>query len=168
MAEKEKKLKIILERTYNVPLRKGWLKAPRYKRTNRAVVELRSFLSRHMKSEDLKIGKKLNELMWQHGIKNPPHHVKVNAKKDEDGVVKVELEGFEYVEPVKPQKKEEKPTGLKGKLAETLGKTDKSKEESKEEPKEEKKKEMKATEKTKKTVPEAKTKDKSSSPKEKK
>ncbi|MBW2971015.1 60S ribosomal protein L31 [Candidatus Woesearchaeota archaeon] len=90
-----------LERTYNVPLRKEFQKVPRYRRSKRAVDALRKFMMQHMKSEDIKIGKHLNEHIWKHGIKNPPHHVKVNAVKDDEGVVRVELFGFKYEDATK-------------------------------------------------------------------
>jgi len=96
-----------LERVYNIPLRKEFQKAPRYKRAKKAVNALRNFLKKHMKSEDIKIGKQLNLKIWKHGIKNPPHHVKVNAVKDDKGIVKTELYGIPYEE-VKEKKKEAK------------------------------------------------------------
>ena len=80
-----------LERTYNVPLRKEYMKAPRWNRTKKAVTALRQFLAKHMKSEKVLLSKELNEEMWKYGIQNPPHHVKVNAVKDDKGVVKADL-----------------------------------------------------------------------------
>ena len=80
-----------VERTYNVPLRKEYMKAPRWNRTKKAVIALRQFLAKHMKSEKVLLSKELNEEMWKHGIQNPPHHVKVNAVKDDKGVVKADL-----------------------------------------------------------------------------
>ncbi len=112
--EKDKKTKIILERTYNVPLRKDFLKAPRYKRTNRAVSSLRAFLKRHMKSDDIKIGKHLNLALWKKGIKNPPHHIKITAIKDEKGIVRAEIVGKEIELERKKKVKEEE--GLVEKL----------------------------------------------------
>jgi len=44
-----------------------------------------------MKGNEVKIGTFLNKELWKNGIKNPPHHVKVIAEKDEDGVVRAEL-----------------------------------------------------------------------------
>jgi len=88
-----KKQDTTVERVYNVPLRKEFLKVPRWKRTKKAVAALRQFLSRHMKSEDVRISKELNEKLWDNGIKNPPHHVKVTVKKDDKGVVRAELFG---------------------------------------------------------------------------
>ena len=101
-----------LERTYNVPLRKEFLKVPKYKRAKKAVTALKQFLVKHMKSDDVKIGRYLNDEIWKHGIKNPPHHVKLNAVKDKDGLVTAELVGAPIVEKeeeeTKGEKKEEK------------------------------------------------------------
>lgn len=97
-----------LERTYNVPLRKEYMKAPRWSRTKKAVTALRQFLAKHMKSEDVRLSKELNESMWKHGIQNPPHHVKVKAVKDDKGVVKAELFSAE-----KPASKKKAPAEKK-------------------------------------------------------
>ena len=90
MAKKET-TKTVLERVYNVPLRKEYMKAPNWKRTPKAVKALREFIGKHMKSENVIIGKYANQLLWKNGIKNPPHHIKVNAVKDDKGKVAVEL-----------------------------------------------------------------------------
>jgi len=138
MAEKEE-TKIVLERTYNVPLRKEWLKSPKWKRTKKASRALREFLQRHMKSDDVKIGPLVNEKLWHHGIKNPPHHIKVVVKKDSTGIVTAELEGTKA-----PVKAEPKKKGVEKKIAEA----EKPKvEEKKEEVKEEKKEEAEVKEK---------------------
>jgi len=92
MAKKETS-KTVLERTYNVPLRKEYQKVPRWRRSKKAVSALRQFLMHHMKSEDVKLSKELNEQVWLHGIRNPPHHVKVTVIKDDKGVVHAELFG---------------------------------------------------------------------------
>ena len=92
MAE-EKKPKIVLERVYTIPLRKEFLKSPKYKRSKKAVSALRSYLQRHMKSDSIKIGKSLNEKIWARGIRNPPHHVQVSAAKEDKGTVGLEIIG---------------------------------------------------------------------------
>ncbi len=102
-----------LERTYNVPLRKGFQKAPRYKKAKKAVKTLKEFLARHMKVDikDVKIGPVINKKIWERGIRKPPHHVKVTAVKEDD-IVKAELFGHKY-EALKletEEKKEEKKT----------------------------------------------------------
>ncbi|MAF34852.1 hypothetical protein CMO91_03320 [Candidatus Woesearchaeota archaeon] len=100
-----------MERTYIIPLRKEWLKAPRYKRAKKAVTALKEFIQRHMKSETVKIGKKLNHALWERGIKNPPHKIKVNCKKEEEHCL-VELHGHKFEE----KKVEEPKKGLADKL----------------------------------------------------
>ena len=100
--------KTVLERTYNVPLRREYQKAPQWRRTKKAVSALRQFLQKHMKSENVKLGKELNDKLWQHGIKNPPHHVKVSVTKDDQGEVRAELFGIQKKEVKKVEKKEVK------------------------------------------------------------
>ena len=138
MAKKETKPKTVLERVYIVPLRKEFQKAPRWRRTKKAVKALREFIIKHMKSEDVKIGKYLNLGLWKHGIKNPPHHLKVNAVKDDKNTVFVELaelpkeailekkkeaekakEKEKKEKEKKPEEKEKKPEAKEGKTEET-------------------------------------------------
>jgi len=109
MAKEKKKeeKKIVLERVYNIPLRKKYQRAPRWKRTNRAVKAVREFVLKHMKAKEIKVGKYLNLGLWKHGAKNPPHHIKVNCKKDEDDLVTIELVGAPEEKPKEPKKKEE-------------------------------------------------------------
>lgn len=120
-AKKEKK-KTTEERTYNIPLRREFLKVPRYKRSKKAVSAVRKFLSKHMKSDNVKVGKYLNLKIWERGIKNPPHHVKVTAKKDEDGTVFAELAG------APAEKKETKKEEAKEKKEKAEKKTEQGKE----------------------------------------
>ena len=89
----------MLEREYNVPLRREFLKSPRYKRTNRAVSALKAFISKHMKSDDVSVGRHLNNKLWENGIKNPPHKVTVLATKDDSGKVTVELKDIPELRP---------------------------------------------------------------------
>ncbi|MFC1730899.1 50S ribosomal protein L31e [candidate division KSB1 bacterium] len=148
-----------LERTYTIPLRRFWLNAPKNKRAKRAVSAVKNFLARHMKQEDpsqIKIGSKLNHLLWEKGIKNPPGKVKVTVIKEDDGLVKVELFGHKYVVKKKVEKKEEE-GGIAGKLKSALGKKDEpKKEEAEEEKKEESKKEEKHVKKEEKPKEEKK------------
>ncbi len=132
-----------LERTYNIPLRKEYRKVANWKQTKKAVKATKEFLARHMKSNDIRLGKHLNEKLWQHGIKNPPHHVKVTTIKDDKGVVRAELFGHKI-----EKKKEEKKKSRLEEVAQKVGlKTDKKpteKEERKTETKSEEKKEKPA------------------------
>jgi len=99
----------LLERVYNIPLRKEFRKVPRWKKTKKATTALRQFLQKHMKSDNVKLSKEINEELWKHGIKNPPHHVKVNVTKDSEGAVKAELFGVKKkVEKEAPKKEKSK------------------------------------------------------------
>jgi len=100
-----------LERTYNIPLRSEWLKVPRYKRAKKAIVGLKTFVMKHMKTKTVSVGKFANEAIWARGMKSPPHHLKVTILKKDD-VAYVELFG----KPIVTEKKVEKKS-----LAEKLG-----------------------------------------------
>lgn len=113
MATAKKEAAIVLERTYNVPLRKEYQKAPRWKRTEKAVVALRQFLARHMKSEIVLLSPALNEQLWLHGIKNPPHHVKVTVTKNEKGEVNADLFGVKKAEPKEAKTKKKQAAAKK-------------------------------------------------------
>lgn len=161
MADKKAEAKIVVERMYNVPLRKGFQKAPKYRRAKKATNVLREFLVKHMKSDNIKIGKFLNMAMWKRGIKNPPHHVKVNVTKDSEGVVKAELVGAKTEKkavakaPVKKEeKKAEKPAkGIEEALEKLEKKQENIKKEKAEEAKETEKKEIKELKKHPSAIP---------------
>ncbi len=126
MAKKEVEPKTVLERNYNVPLRRRWMHVPKYKRSKKAMTTLRIFIIKHMKPGldekgkiMLKIGKHLNEFLWKHGIKNPPHHVKIIAKKNEKGLVEAELEGA----PVEKKEELKKPEAAKEEKKDKEGKS---------------------------------------------
>lgn len=127
-----------IERTYNIPLRKGFATAPRYRKTKKAVIVLKEFIAKHMKVpfENIRLGRNLNHEVWEKGYRHPPHHVKVTLVKDDEGIVKAELFGVKFEEPIKQQAKEEKKEDKKAEEAE-------KKEESAEEPKEKKPKKAK-------------------------
>ena len=102
-----------LERTYIIPLRREWLRVPKYKRAKRAVHAVQNFLKRHMKAGDLsniKLGRFLNEAIWARGINSPPHKIRVNVRKDDKGIVFAELYGKEL------PKQEKESKGLKDKI----------------------------------------------------
>jgi large subunit ribosomal protein L31e len=79
-----------MERIYTIPLR-DVKKAPRSKRTQKAVSFIRKFLEKHMKSEFVVIDGELNEKLWERGIKHIPQKIRVKAEKQEDGTVLASL-----------------------------------------------------------------------------
>jgi len=82
------------ERVYTIPLR-DVKKAPRWKRSKKAVDEVRSYLARHMKTsvKDVKIAGDLNEAIWARGAQKPPTRIRVKAAKFDDGGVEAEFAG---------------------------------------------------------------------------
>ena len=79
-------------RDYTFNLRRGFLKAPSWKRSKKAVFILRKLIARHSKVENVRIGNWLNAEINKHGGKNPPSKVKVNIKveKVKDEKTKIE------------------------------------------------------------------------------
>jgi len=108
------------ESTFTIPLRKEILKAPTYVRAQKAVRAVRQFVQKHMKSEDVKIGRFLNMELWKGANRHPPARVKVKAKvvEGKEGKhVMVELHDKPFEEAKKEEKKGlmEKLTGRKKK-----------------------------------------------------
>ena len=107
------------EMIYTIPLRTNFVKVPKHRRAKRAINTIKEYVEKHMKTENVKLGKELNESVWENGIKNPPGKVTVKAIRHDD-YVSVELEGFEYkVEKVQTTKEE--PKTLKDKLEAKMG-----------------------------------------------
>lgn len=84
--EKKGEPKVELEREYIVPLKKGSLNVPKYRRAKKAVKTLKEFLAKHMKVRDrdlnkIKIDINLNNELWFRGIKKPANKIKVKARK---------------------------------------------------------------------------------------
>ncbi len=79
-----------LERIYTIPLRKAH-HGTRTKRANRAVRDVRAFLTRHMKSEQIWLAGEVNEALWSRGKYTIPSRIRVRATRFSDGVVEVTL-----------------------------------------------------------------------------
>ena len=82
------------ERVYTIPLRVV-KQVPVYRRSNRAMTEVRAYLAHHMKTspENVKIDPGLSEVIWARGDPKPPSRVRVRAVKFEDGGVEAEFAG---------------------------------------------------------------------------
>jgi large subunit ribosomal protein L31e len=105
------------ERIYIIPLRRGWIRAPKWKRSKRAIKAIREFVRRHVKVEEVKIGKQLNEFIWSRGSKSPPPRVRVRVVKEENiaRVSLVELKPKLKPKPKKPEVEKVKKPKLKAK-----------------------------------------------------
>ena len=78
------------EHIYIIPLRDA-RRMPRWKRANGAIKDIRKYLAKHMKTEEVKLDKTINEKVWSRGAEKPPSKIRVRAMKMEDGQVQAEL-----------------------------------------------------------------------------
>jgi len=130
------------EKLFTINLRREFIKAPTYKKAKKSIKAIREYIQKHMKVENVKIGKHLNDKIWERGSKNPPAKVQVKVLKEKDSV-KVELVGFDFEVIKKRKKKVETGKGIGGKLASKVEALRGEPEEEKE-TKEEKKEKVKA------------------------
>ena len=142
------------EKIFTIPLRDVFEK----ERTHRAKIAseiVREFLMKHMKTENIRIGKSINENIWSRGIQKPPRKVRIHALKEGD-IVYAELLGIEIKAPsaeevkkkkekkeekekkIKEERKERKKKTIQEEIEEESGKKAEKVEEIKEEKKEEK------------------------------
>jgi len=122
------------ELIFTIPLRKKFGIYPPWRRVRVAVRTTRSFLFKHLKTTDVKLGKYLNLKLHEHGRKRPPHHIQVKVWKEKD-VYHAELINAPIEKA--PEKKEAKPESRpEAKAAEV------TKEETKKEALEEERKEV--------------------------
>lgn len=85
--------KQVLEREYIIPLRRVWLRVPKYERTGKAIKAIKQFIAKHMKVldrdiEKVKLDVYFNNELWFRGRAHPPAKIKVKAIKEGD-IVKV-------------------------------------------------------------------------------
>ena len=87
--EGEEEIEVVEEKVYTISLRHVWVVTPRGKRAPRAVRDVRAFVSRHMKAEEVAISDEVNSAIWSRGINKPPRKITVRAVKDKEGKVTV-------------------------------------------------------------------------------
>jgi len=85
--EAEEEIEVVEERIYTIPLHHVHVVTPRVRRAPRSVRDVRAFVSRHMRAEDVSISNEVNELLWERSMNKPPRRIKVRAVKDKEGKV---------------------------------------------------------------------------------
>src|SRR5208282_4419450 len=85
--EAEEEIEVVEERTYTIPLHHVHVVTPRVRRAPRSVRDVRAFIARHMRAEEVSISNEVNELLWARSINKPPRRIKVRAVKDKEGKV---------------------------------------------------------------------------------
>lgn len=86
---------------YNAMLR-GWKV-----RTNNALKELKKFVSRHWRNDNIVITGEVNEFIWRRGKFKIPNKIEVTTKKV-DGNIRVYLKGSKLIEEEKKKLEQEK------------------------------------------------------------
>ncbi len=113
-------LEIIMadEKIHTIPLRKAFRGGNRKRRAKKAINIIQEYLLRHMKAEDVKIGKSINDSVWARGIQKPPRRVRIHATLD-NKICYAELIGVDIKTPSaeevkeKEKKKKEKKEKIK-------------------------------------------------------
>jgi large subunit ribosomal protein L31e len=102
------------EKIFTISIRKSLANAPRWEKSKRGVDVVRDFLKRHMKGDEVKIGKSITEEIWKSGNQHPPSKIRIKAIETEEGegeekkkVIKAEMLGVVF--PEEKEKKKEKP-----------------------------------------------------------
>lgn len=85
--EGEEEIEVVEEKVYTIPLRHVWVVTPRGKRAPRAVRDVRDFVARHMKAEEVAVSNEVNDALWSRSINKPPTKITVRAVKDKEGKV---------------------------------------------------------------------------------
>jgi large subunit ribosomal protein L31e len=91
------------EKIFTIPLRAGWVNEPKNKRAKRAVNDIKLFLRKNLKVDDVFISEKLNDEIWKSGAQMPPPRIKVKVKA-EDGTAKARLPDEVEVKDTKEKK----------------------------------------------------------------
>ena len=85
--EGEEEIEVVEEKVYTIPLRHVWVVTPRGKRAPRSVRDVRDYVARHMKADEVAISNEINSELWARGINKPPRKITVRAVKDKEGKV---------------------------------------------------------------------------------
>ena len=139
-------------RIYTVPLRREWLKTPKWKRAKKASSALKTFILKHSKADDIKLSRWVNEELWKNGIKNPPAKLKISVTTSKEKKKKGEKETEKLVARVELAE-----LSPRAKRIEKKGEVEKKKK-PKKLPKKEEKKEAKSVKQLKKELEELKEK----------
>ncbi|MGB9675046.1 MAG: 50S ribosomal protein L31e [Candidatus Nanoarchaeia archaeon] len=83
---------MVEEIVYNVPLRRDFLKASKWRRAEKAITVLRNFVKKHTKAKVVKLSKWINQQIWARGSKYPPAKLSIKVLLDKDkSVANVDL-----------------------------------------------------------------------------
>jgi len=87
--EGQEEIEVVEEKTYTIPIAKLGYTTDRGHRAPRAVRDVKKYVSRHMRSDEVSISNEINATIWARGINKPPRKIVVRAVKDKEGKVVV-------------------------------------------------------------------------------
>jgi len=83
----EEEIEVVEEKIYTIPIGKLGYTTDRGHRAPRAVRDVKKYVSRHMRADEVLISNEINEALWERGINKPPRKITVRAVKDKEGKV---------------------------------------------------------------------------------
>jgi large subunit ribosomal protein L31e len=85
----EEEVEVVEEKVYTIPIGKLGYATDRGHRAPKAIRNVRNYVSRHMRADEVSISNEINEAIWKRSINKPPRKIVVRAVKDKEGKVVV-------------------------------------------------------------------------------
>jgi large subunit ribosomal protein L31e len=85
----EEEIEVVEEKIFTIPIAKMGYATDRGHRSPKAVRDVRAYVERHMKADEVSISNEINQAIWDRGINKPPRKITVRAVKDKEGKVVV-------------------------------------------------------------------------------
>jgi len=85
----EEEIEVVEEKIYTIPIGRLGYATDRGHRSPKAVRDVRAYVARHMKADEVSISNEINQAIWGRGINKPPRKITVRAVKDKEGKVVV-------------------------------------------------------------------------------
>ena len=83
----EEEIEVVEEKIYTIPIARLGYATDRGHRSPKAVRDVRAYIARHMKADEVSISNEINEAIWERGINKPLRKITVRAVKDKEGKV---------------------------------------------------------------------------------
>ena len=83
----EEEIEVVEEKIYTIPIGRLGYATDRGHRSPKAVRDVRAYVARHMRADDVSISNEINQAIWGRGINKPPRKITVRAVKDKEGKV---------------------------------------------------------------------------------
>lgn len=85
----EEEIEVVEEKTFTIPVGRLGYATDRGHRAPKAVRDVRAYVARHMRADEVSISNEINQALWERGINKPPRKITVRAVKDKEGKVVV-------------------------------------------------------------------------------